>query len=234
MTIDQARNRKALARWHRRVAVFVGLWLAVLAVSGILINHAHDWRLDSKPLNPLLQRWVYGIEATGEDFCDAVPSIGMECTGIFARLPLPAGALLLAEHSLFLLDDSGQMVEKLIAGQLGLAALHAGLIEGPRIYLRDEHKVVRTDADLMSREILDQRDAEALRGLDWQVRIETADAITWERLLLDLHAARFLGPLAKLFNDLLAGLILLLAVSGAWLFRLKRNGNGNGNGTSKS
>jgi uncharacterized iron-regulated membrane protein len=43
-----------------------------------------------------------------------------------------------------------------------------------------------------------------------------------------MHAARFLGPLAKIFTDLVAGLILVMAVSGIWLYRLKRNGNGNG------
>jgi hypothetical protein len=50
--------------------------------------------------------------------------------------------------------------------------------------------------------------------------------VSWERFLLDLHAARFLGPLAVWFNDLAAVLILVLAMSGAWLGRLKRRASG--------
>ena len=48
------------------------------------------------------------------------------------------------------------------------------------------------------------------------------DNISWERLLLDLHAARFLGPLAGLFSDLMALLIVVLAVTGYWTYRLTR------------
>ncbi len=74
----------------------------------------------------------------------------------------------------------------------------------------------------------DELDADAaatLAAADWQERGVSTAIITWERLLLDLHAARFLGPAAKFVNDLLAALILLLALSGGWLYRSKRKGD---------
>jgi hypothetical protein len=227
MTIDQAQWRKAVARWHRRFAVLVSLWLVLLAASGVLINHAHDWGLDQNPLSASLQRWVYGIESNAQDFCKTAVTTGVDCTAVFARLPLPMGALLLSEVSLFLLDDSGQLVEKLGVNNLGLSRLQAGFREGSRIYLRDEQKTIFTDAELIDRQVLDSQAAEALIGRDWQIRARASEAITWERFLLDLHAARFLGPLAKSLNDLMAGLILVLAFSGVWLYRLKRKSNGN-------
>lgn len=211
-----------MARWHRRFAVLISIWLVILAGSGVLINHAHDWGLDQDPLSAPLQRWVYGINQQGEEFCNTTAGTGIDCAGVFARLPLPMGALLLSEASLFLLDDSGQLIEKLGVNNLGLGRLQAGLSEGSRIYLRDDQKTVFTDTELMEREVLDAGAAEALNSRDWQVRAGTSAAITWERFLLDLHAARFLGPLAKPLNDLMAGLILLLAFSGLWLYRLKR------------
>jgi len=228
MTVDQARRRKTLARWHRRLAMFIFIWLMVLAVSGVLINHAHDWGLDQKHLSATLQRFVYGIENDGEDFCRTAAVTGAECAGIFARLPLQVGTLLLAENSLFLLDDAGQLVEKLAASQMGLGGLQAGYREGSRVFLRDVQNVVRSDAQLMDWVVLQPEVADKLNGRDWQVRGEAAQGISWERFILDLHAARFLGPLAKIFNDLMAGFILVLVVSGAWLYRQKRKGNGNG------
>ena len=230
MTVDKARRRKSVARWHRRFAVFLSLWLVVLAASGVLINHAHDWGLDRKPLSASLQRWVYGIETSDVNFCDTAMTAGLDCSGVFARLPLPMGALLLGKDSLFLLDPSGKLIEKLSVAQFGLGNLQAGFRDGSQIYLRDIHKTVLTDAELIDHVVLDSRAEEALSGRNWQVRGQAAENITWERLILDLHAARFLGPLAKIFTDLMAGLILILAVSGIWLYRLKRNGNGNGNG----
>jgi len=228
MTIDQARRRKLAARWHRRFAVFISLWLVVLAASGMLINHAHDLGLDHRPLSASLQQLMYGIESSGENFCVTVTVAEIDCAGVFASLPLPMGELLLAQDNLLLLDDNGQLLEKLAVSQLGLGQLQAGFSEGSDIYLRDAHKTILTDAELMDREILDTETAEALKGGNWQVRNETTTAITWERLLLDLHAARFLGPLAKVFNDLMAVLILVLAASGARLYWIKRKANGNG------
>ncbi len=227
MTIDQAQWRKAVARWHRLFAVLVSLWLVLLAASGVLINHAHDWGLDRSPLSAPMQRWMYGIEKNGEDFCKTAISTRIDCSGVFARLPLPLGSLLLSDVSIFLLDDSGQLVEKLGVNNLGLGRLQAGFREGPRIYLRDEQKTVFTDVELIDRKVLDSKAAEALNNRNWQIRSEATEAITWERFLLDLHAARFLGPFAKSLNDLMATLILILAFSGIWLYRLKNKSNGN-------
>jgi len=144
MTIDKARRRKAIARWHRRFAILVSVWLVVLALSGLLINHAHDWGFDRKPLAGTLQQWVYGIETSNEEFCEPLAREGIECAGLFARLSLPAGALLLGEHHVFLLDNADKLVEKLSVSQFGLGRLQAGLLDGSEIYLRDAQKTVRT------------------------------------------------------------------------------------------
>lgn len=232
MTIDKARRKQVVARWHRRLAVIVSLWLAVLATSGILINHAHDLGLDRKPLPVSMQSLVYGVEDSGRAFCEIVMSIGTDCAEVFARLPLDSGELLLGESSLYILDDDRQLVEKLGVAQFGLDYLRAGLRQGADIYLRNDRRTVRADAGLLDWQVLDQDQTKVLEGGDWQFSAKSSGAISWERFMLDLHAARFLGPIAKSFNDLIAAFILILSISGIWLFRLKRNGNGNGQSES--
>ena len=227
MTINQAMFLKAVAKWHSRLAVIIAIWLVLLALSGILINHAHDWGLDHKPLPAPLQHWVYDIESNGEDFCNTLTASGVACGAVFARLQLPVGDLLLDENSLFLLDEAGQLVEKLAVSQLGLRGLHAGLRIGTQIYLQDSEKTVVTDTELLNHAPVTAEAVAALNGSNWQVRSDSAQSITWERLFLDLHAMRFLGPLAKIINDLMAVLILILAISGLWLYRLKVKANGN-------
>lgn len=225
MTVDQARKRKFLARWHQRLALVVFAWLILLSASGLLINHAHDWGLDQRPLPAPLQRWVYGIDNEPNDYCSEHGAIGPECTGLFASFTLAAGSLLLDEHSLYLVDDAGELVEKLAASQLGLASLRAALHQGSRIFLRDGSKTVVTDIDLMDYKVLGPEESGVLAGQNWK-EPKAAISVTWERLLLDLHAARFLGPAARFINDLLSGFVLLLAISGLWLYRHKRKGNG--------
>ena len=108
------------------------------------------------------------------------------------------------------------------ATQFGLNGLQGGLRQGSRVYLRDGRQTVRTDPELLDWEVVGADSAAELAGGDWQEREATAASISWERLLLDLHAARFMDPAAKYFNDLLAALILVLALSGGWLYRTKR------------
>lgn len=228
MTFDQARRRRAVARWHRRFAVFIALWLIVLAVTGVLINHANDLGLDRKPLPGSVQRVVYGTAYHHQNLCGAHVAGVDDCTEVFARLQLPGGSLLLESGDVMLLDTDGQLVEKLTASHLGLQDLQGGLLHESQVYLRDSNSTVRVDTGLMEGEILDPAAALALNDRDWQVDGGRPESITWERLLLDLHAARFLGSLAKAFNDLMAGLIAVLALSGLWLFKLKNRNNGNG------
>ena len=221
MTIDKAMRRKAIARWHRRFAIFISIWLILLAFSGLLINHANDWGLDSRPLAKPLQKWVYGVEMQGTDLCEPLTQEGIACKQLFARLQLPVGVLLLGVRDLFLLDDSGQLVEKMNVRQFGLASLQAALREGSRIYLRGSNKVVLTTPDLLEGKVLDNATAAELDGKNWQLAKSGAESISWERFILDIHAARFLGPVATVFNDLMAALILILAISGLWLYWVK-------------
>jgi hypothetical protein len=222
MTIDGFKRLQFLARWHRRIALLACIWLVALAATGLLINHANDWGLDRSPLSASLQRLLYGIEPEDAIFCERAAAIGPGCAGVFARLSLPAGEILLAPDDLYLLDGAGQLIESLPATRLGLHGLEAGRREGDWIYLRDRQRTVRTDLEMLDWRALDADSAAALNSKPWQVRGEGAEDISWERFLLDLHAARFLGPLAKTFTDFMAGLILLLALSGAWLWWLKR------------
>ena len=221
MTIDMFKRLQWIARWHRRIALLVCVWLVVLAATGLLINHANDWGLDRSVLSAPLQRLFYGIEPGGTEFCAQGADIGPGCAAVFGRLSLPAGELLLAPDQLYLIDSAGQLLEAVPVSQLGLNGLTGGRAEPDGIYLRDRDRNVHSDFEFMAWRALDEG-IEPAPGGAWQNRSQAAGGITWERLLLDLHAARFLGPLAGVFTDFMAILILVLALSGTWLWWLKR------------
>ena len=227
MTLDRARRMQIVARWHRRLALLIMAWLVHLAATGFLINHAEDWGLDRAPLAGSLQRWVYGIEPGHDSHCEGVSAAGIDCSRVFSRFALPAGSLLISASSLWLLDDSGELLEQLPAAMTGLVKIESGLLDDESIYLAGEGRIVETGPDLLEFKTLTPEQAEALPGAGWQSADSTDVIISWERFLLDLHAARFLGPAAKVFNDLMAILILALAVSGAALSWLKRKANEN-------
>jgi hypothetical protein len=216
------RRLQWLARWHRRIALLVAIWLVALAITGLLINHAHDFGLDSSRLPAPLQRLAYGIEVADTDFCGLRADIGPGCAVVFGRLSLPAGDLLLAPESLYLFDQAGRLIESLPVSQVGLIRLTGGLVGADGVLLRDRDRIVRADFDLLEWRALDGEVEPVAAAASWQTDSGAPDPITWERFLLDLHAARFLGPVASAFTDAMALLILLLAASGVWFWWLKR------------
>ena len=219
---------QSVARWHRRLAILIAIWLVHLAATGFLINHAEDWGLDRAPLADLFQQWVYGIESEHESHCEGITAAGIDCGRVFSRLALPAGSLLLSPNSLWLFDDTGELLERLPVAMTGLVKIDAGLLHEEWIYLAGEGTVVRTGPELLEFQPLTPEKADALPDAEWQSGESASAVISWERFLLDLHAARFLGPAARYFNDLMAFLILALAVTGTALSWLKRKSNGNG------
>jgi hypothetical protein len=228
MTLGQAKRRQWIARWHRRIALIVCLWLVLLAVTGVLINHANDWGLDSRSLPAGLQSWWYGIEpdSAQQVDCASTDLTASDCREIFAGLAVQGGRVLVSLQRLYLMDEEGDLVEAVSAAALGLAKLQAVRSDADRIWLSDGDRTVASDSGLMQPELLTAQQASAVPDNGWHQAGMPDDFISWERFFLDLHAARFLGPLAKAFNDLAAVLLLLLAISGVWLYFRKRAGNG--------
>jgi hypothetical protein len=192
-------------------------------------NHANDWGLDSRPLPAGLQSWFYGIESAAAPRVDcASPDLApADCRAVFADLAVQGGRLLVSVQQLYLLDEDGALIEAVSASALGLSRLQAVRAEADRLWLSDGAQTVASDAGLLNPQKLTRAQAQGLPGSGWQRADENVEAISWERFVLDLHAARFLGPLARGFNDLAALLIILLAFSGLWLYIRKRSGNGN-------
>ncbi|MGD2130714.1 MAG: hypothetical protein PVJ17_15530, partial [Lysobacterales bacterium] len=106
--------------------------------------------------------------------------------------------------------------------QVGLSRVEAAYLDESSVYLKGGGRAVRSDLDLITWQPLAPDTQREMTDARWRERGDVPGMITWERLLLDLHAARFLGPMTALFTDLMAGLILFLAGSGIWLWWLKR------------
>jgi len=57
------RKKKPLLIWHRYLGLASALFVIILSITGILLNHTESLRLDERPV---AQRWllnIYGIAA---------------------------------------------------------------------------------------------------------------------------------------------------------------------------
>ncbi len=237
--------------WHRRIGITVALFVLLLSFTGIIINHGHDLELDKSYVqNKLLLDW-YGIHApvAGNAYLlnqHWVTQLGNRVYYVsqseIQELPGTGGALrgavmlgeiavIARERELILLTPEGETIERI--GNVG--GLPAGLqkigVENNKLVLQAAHGSYTTDDNFLDWQHID------VSGVPW-ITSQTLPApvyqrlateyrghdLTLERTLLDLHSGRILGDGGVWLMDAAALAMLLLSLSGAWVWwrRLRR------------
>lgn len=233
-------NRR-MRNLHRSIGAVVAIFVLMLAVTGVLLNHTSDLELDKRYLT---WDWVlahYGIASVEPDvtyFLDqrAVSQFGsqifIEATPVTqSHHPILGGIViddlmvLATQDALLLFSHEGEFIERM-GDSVGTPAMiqNIGLFHGePVVQTRDG--MWRSDF------MLDQWEQLSLDGVAWsepqvmsnELQQELAsyfhgNGITVERVLLDLHNGRILGRYGVWVIDLVGIFLVLIALSGFWLW----------------
>lgn len=245
---DQARVRWFWT-WHRRFGIAVALLVLILSLTGLTLNHTDSLRLDERFVTA---RWLldwYGMEAPETATSHAADDRWVTLLG--DRLYLDrqvlaghfnqfAGAVaygellaVAADDEVMILTDDGQLVDKLGAESGVPAGFDA-------IGLRGDGSLVLQARDVLYSTAVDTLEWTRLgeNGTDvrWSVPVSLPSAelevlrsdfrsrmLSMERVLLDLHSGRIVGPWGIFLMDAAAILLLLLAVTGSWLWFKRRS-----------
>lgn len=231
-----------LARhWHARAGVLAAVFFICLALSGIALNHTDSLDLDHWQVSaPWLMAW-YGLKTD-------VPNTGYRFPGGYLAwqggkwilnkhvlgkdLPDPIGASQLQNY-IFIADtrhlsiyqSDGQQVDRLDASGLPASAIQAIGVSGNDIVLHTPrgdfsspdgginwHSQQKTTPVQWSHAVsLDPAQQKALRTL-------LAPSLPLERILLDLHSGRIIGRFGPYLMDAAALVLLLLSLSGVWIY----------------
>src|SRR6266853_775392 len=234
---------RLLRRWHARIGFAAMLFFLVLAVTGLALNHGPDLGLDGRFIHAeCLARW-YGIKfepprqvfrsghhvltaANGRWLLDGRIS-GEKLPQPIGLIELPEIFLVASDAALYVYRGNGELIEKLGPGALPGSPVQA-------IGLSARHIVLRTASGVFaSTDALTWRPASE-RSVRWSAPAELSiseqraygealvSGISVEQLLLDLHSGRFAGRYGPLVVDLLALLLAILSLTGAWLFLMPR------------
>lgn len=216
-----------------------GLFVLWLAASGIALNHSTDWGLDHKEIGaPWLIR-LYGLHAVIPESGFRAAShwmIGTDARTVIdgrplsAALPMPLG-LAVANDLLFaanasritVLDAQGRLVDTLQTSDLPLSTIH---------------RIGQGDGVVVIADSQDHRFA-SRDGLDWapygskvswatsqplpaDIRTRAAPylrpQLPLERILLDAHSGRIIGPYGPFLVDAVGAVFMLIALSGIWIY----------------
>ena len=227
--------------WHRSIGALAAFFLLMLAVTGILLNHTLDLKLENRHLDwPWLVEH-YGVAEVEADrvyllednvisqfsdqvFVDAEP-VAKSLKPIIGGIYLDEITVVASDDALILLSSEGEFIEEM-GDAMGIPSQiqNIGLFHGLPV-LQTRHGMWRGDV------LLEQWEQISLQGVSWSeptsmprtVREDLAryfygKGISIERFVLDLHNGHILGALGVWLLDFIGVLLIVLSFSGLWIW----------------
>lgn len=223
--------------WHRRVGLVIAALVAVLAITGVLLNHGDrldldrinivtGWVVDWYGLTPVDDpvhfrvgdHWVSWIDGAVYANGSRVGEARGTARGVVEFDSLVAMA---TSETVVVFNGDGELVERLRAAFLPGAITRVGSAASrDQIVIRTPEGQFASDSDLLTwvpfeREVTwsepDTPDADVLEG---QLAAYRGQGLPLSRVLLDLHSGRLFGSVGAAVMDAAAILLLLLVVTG--------------------
>ena len=221
-----------LRKLHKQVGIFVAVFLCLLAITGIALNHSEVLGLDKKYVPGWVAEFYLGSTEVrgirnadqylyslgGHLFVDRTPVTS--CMELQDFESFDGQKIALCDGELILLTLDFQVIERIDNS--------VGLPEGvSNIRAEDIGFLVSTDStwhsfNLLTLDLSPAAFSEEVQAPAW-VPIPTemllGDSVTWQQFILDLHSGVVIGLPGKLFTDLVALLLIGMVLSGVWMWR---------------
>ena len=235
-----------IVNWHKWLGATATIFTIVLSITGVMLIHAVDFKLQEKfvdsgwllnwyyisPKNPPRSYVIGGrifTQIDGQLYLDdmILPGNGETLRGVI----LVNNVFVIAfDNSLFLLTAEGELIERLTSLQdLPNGLLSIGLDSENRIIIKSSQGLYAADLD-----ILEWRAAEE-DGITWSVsselpatlqtellRMYQGNGLSIERVVVDMHSGRILGKYGVWIMDLAVIVFLAMSISGWWAWFKRR------------
>lgn len=235
-------KRRSIYQWHRYFGVTIALFVILLSVTGMMLNHTGNLQLDKRYIKSHgLLDW-YGISAPerinsyhtaqgwlsqwGERLYLDNQELGIYRNKLLGAVSYQDMLVVALDATVLLFTSQGELIESL-RGEQGVPAgmWTIGLSSDKRVVVNSAHGTYVADNDL-----LQWHDSE-LDKINWSAPSKLPPAVyqrmleryrgkglSMERVILDLHSGRLLGHYGIYFSDIVAVLMVFLAGSGLWIF----------------
>jgi hypothetical protein len=241
MTALRIKFVRQLRVWHRRLGVVCAVVLLWLAATGLLLNHADDLDLTHRTLDARVLQWLYRLPPLSITSFDLAPHFISQvdreqvyfdtapigtCRGVLVgaeRLP-PGMIAVICGEEIMLLDERGELLERIHAAHGLPAPINAAAVSDGKLLLDAAGSVRVADLDQLaftSSPITPgwRRPGAVPPAVEAALaRNATGDELNGERVLHDLHSGRLLGAWGKWLLDGFAIAIMVLAITGFWLW----------------
>jgi len=225
-------------RWHRRIGASAALFLIWIVISGWLLNHSDSLNLAQRQLHsPALANWYhlsYQVPTTifsntNHWLASSGETLLWDAKPLSVKLSSPVGffqsenIIAIANNDdLVLLNPQSELIDKLNSSSLPLKHISKIGSGCNGIAISDDIHIF-TSQDGLDWQSCEQNiswsKAQAITAAQLtQIELLLVPEISVEKVLVDLHTGRFFGRYGAYVVDLVGGCLLLLALSGFWLF----------------
>ena len=234
-----------LHKWHRRIGLLASLFIAFLVLTGIALQHSDQLNL---PSNFLSNTWLlkyYGIKPNpittyqlgnqtislaGEKIYLSGKATAANSEVLYGAVENDDEIIIATDDSLLIINQDGDLVDE-ITVQDGLVETPLGISLGKlgKVVIRGVNQYWIADTPYTSWQPLDGPHpkwvAPTITLPALKQVIESQDMshqISLERFILDAHSGRFFGKYGVYVIDAAAILMLILAITGIWLWSVRR------------
>jgi hypothetical protein len=238
---------RELYRWHRRIGASAALFVVWIVISGWLLNHSDSLKLAQQQIySPALAHWYnlhYAVPTkifnsknhwlvnNDETLILDSKILSTQFSNVIGLTQSEQFIAIASNHEILLLDAQNQVVDKLNESSLPfkyITKIGSGC-DGIAI----------TDADADADDNNPIHTLSSQDGLEWQpcsqpitwstakpintdqlkqLEPQLVPAISVEKIIIDLHTGRFFGRYGAFVVDVIGLCLMLLALSGLWLF----------------
>ena len=233
---------RSMYQWHRYVGISAAFFIIILAVTGIMLNHTSQLKLDT---NHIESEWLlnyYGIKAPeninnyslgkqwlsqwNEKLYLDTQYIGETGKKIVGAIHYKNMIVIAQSDSLLLYTPKGELID-IVSGKDGIpAGIEAiGHSDKGELAINAANGVFTTNQELLfwsktHTTITVWADTSTLPQPVMKPILEhyRGKGLKIERVILDLHSGRLLGDWGIYFTDFIALLMIFLASSGMWIW----------------
>ena len=231
-----------LQKWHTKIGVYIALFVFLLVITGIALNHSQQLNLNKYFIQSELLLDFYQISPANEPI--AFQSNGQWATQVGERLYFNESEIakdvdtlvgliktddmyvIAFDVQLALLTETGELVEKLSGVEgvpSGMQAL--GKDERGDVVIKASHGYYQVNLDDLEWNEYDELEANWSESSSIPDQLKTGllkkyrgSGLSLERVLRDLHSGRIVGTWGIYAVDMIALLFLFLAITGLWMW----------------
>ncbi len=233
-----------LREWHRKLGIIAAFFLIFLSLSGIALNHTDRLSLAHYPIKNSLLLDHYGISSPSDIRFYVNNNLVVtnnvvwldeqflfeSATKVIAIVPVTfSGQQVFAVVSidqLYIYDESGELIDQLgeeSGFPLGVTA--AGLLNG-KLVIKSASTILQYNSEAFLWQEINSpiktpwitHNSASKQAISAAKLSYRAQYLTLERIVLDAHSGRLFGLFGVLFMDAVALLLILLSVSGIYIW----------------